>query len=101
MAQGNSSAANGSNTSGLQRSHTDHEPKTDPIMFLHWKEKTSSWNNSTAWSSWLYIYKKIHVDRKQVCTKCVHLYGNVCESSNKNLLPWLSAIDKVPLEEDA
>lgn len=26
--------------------------------------------------------KKIHIDRKQVCTKRVHLYRSVCESGN-------------------
>lgn len=39
MAQGNGTAANGSNTSGLQSSHSDQESKTDPIMLLLFERK--------------------------------------------------------------
>ena len=44
MAQGNRAAANGSNTSGLQSSHSDQESKTDPIMLLLFERKKNKWN---------------------------------------------------------
>lgn len=81
MAQGNRTAANGSNTSGLQSSHSDQESKTDPIMLLLLEENTSIWNYNTPWSFLLCI-KYIPHREKNRCVPSVCIYIVACVSGN-------------------